>query len=106
MTGKSSLFENVVIAFAAVLAGIVTYYGVEWCLANRGGGTRAQAAVSAAQVKPELATLAVAASRQPGGVSRSFVAVNSVPAMALSKTGHLTTRTKAPPAPRAAKKYQ
>ncbi|MCX5790334.1 MAG: hypothetical protein NTX64_17775 [Elusimicrobia bacterium] len=103
MNSRHSFLENVVIAFAAVLAGIVAFYGVQWWLVNRREGARVQAAMSAGLVQPELATLAVARPRPPKGVSKSFVGVNSLPPMALSKTGHPITRTKAPPPPRTKK---
>ena len=98
---KSHFLENAVIAVAAVLAMIVAYYGAECWLEARRQKPRRETAILTEPIRPERASLAVAAPREAKGASKSFVGVNSIPPMALTRVGHAAIRTKAPPAPKA-----
>ena len=103
MRRKSHPLENLVIALAAVLAGIVAYHaGLRWLARYRELHAAAPAAAVPAP-RAEPAELAVAVERQPKGVSRSFVGVRSIPPMALSRTGRLVVPRKNPPAPKGQK---
>ena len=93
------VFDSLLIAFALALVGIVLYYAAErW--------PRRFSVISPGPIAPARAPaargheLAAAKAPQPPGVSRSFRAVDSIPPIAISRTGRPSFRTKAPPSPK------